>query len=82
MFNKNINTAVSGPFLKDVILQQVTQNLGKMRFAGPEESGHPNTHNISGLAATSQGVADHRKRIKDPLKLLFDFIGDHIFAYF
>src|SRR6266498_1087866 len=80
MFTEDIDTALTRLVPQLVVLQEIAQDFSEVGFARTKKARHPYTHHITGLTTTAQGLAHLGKGIADLFHLVFDLIGDDIFA--
>jgi hypothetical protein len=66
---------------KDVVLQDIAEDLREVRLARAEEPRYPHPHDVPGGPAATEGLAREREGIDDPLQLVFDLVGDHVLAH-
>ena len=78
--DEGVVAGVAGAVRERVVLQEVAEHLGEVRFPRPEEAGDPHAHHVAGAAAAPQRLADLGEGVEDALQLLLDLVGDDVLA--
>ena len=79
--DEGVVAGVAGAVCERIVLQEVTEHLGEVRFPRPEEAGDPHAHDVAGPAAPPQRLADLGEGIEDALELVLDLVGDDVLAH-